>query len=95
MAGYLFLGANYTMQVQEGQMQVTGDGGLTACCSSLSMSAEMSLFWEPSFERNNGRPGVMPGGGGAWWGVTSDCVFQRMLVRPGNLSPETIRSKVQ
>lgn len=29
MAGYLFLGTNYTMQVQEGQMQVTGDGGPT------------------------------------------------------------------
>lgn len=83
------------MQVQEGQVQITGDGGLIACCSSLSVSAEMGLFWEISFERDSGRPGVMPGGGGAWWGVTSDCVFQRMLVRPGNLSLEIIRSKVQ
>ena len=53
MAGFLFMGTNITMQVQEGQVQVTGDGGLIACCSNLSVSAEMGLFWETSFERDS------------------------------------------
>lgn len=39
--------------------------------------------------------GVVPGGGWCLVGAHSDCVFLRILVRPGNFSLETIRSKVQ
>lgn len=68
VAGHIFIGTDCKTRVQERQVQVTGDGGPIACCAGLSTSSEMGLFWEQSFERDDG-PGVVPSGG---WCLVGD-----------------------